>query len=70
MTPEPKLYRAKDVCFIQDAHLAASQKPIFAPSQRNLLTVEIQNALGFHPVEPNMVLDHFDALIRTWENDG
>lgn len=70
MTPEPKLYRAKDVCFIQDAHLAASQKPIFAGPQRDLLTVEVRNALGFHPVEPNMVLDHFDALIRTWENDG
>ncbi|HEY9707434.1 MAG TPA: hypothetical protein V6D48_04440, partial [Oculatellaceae cyanobacterium] len=70
MIPEPRLYRAKDVCFIQEANLAASQKPIFARPQQNLLTVEIRDALGFHPVEPNMVLDHFDALIETWENDS
>jgi sacsin len=69
ITPENRLYRAKDVCFIQDAHLVASQKPIFARSQRNLLKVEIRNALGFQPIEPNRVLDHFDTLIGLWEND-
>ena len=66
MTPEPRLYRTKDVCFIQDAHLVASQRPIFS-RQPGLLKVEIRNALGFQPVESTIVLDHFDTLIKTWE---
>jgi sacsin len=70
ITPEPRLYRAKDICFIQDAHLVASQKPIFARQKQDLLRVEIRNALGFHPVEPNLVLDHLDAAIKTWKNNS
>ncbi len=68
--PEPRLYRAKDLCFIQDAPLVASQKFIFARPQRDLVNVEIRNALGFEPVESNTVIDHFDVLIRIWENDS
>jgi hypothetical protein len=68
--PEARLYRAKDLCFIQDAPLVASQKFIFARPQRDLLKVEIRNALGFEPVEPNTVIDHFDTLIKLWENDS
>ncbi|HLO52449.1 MAG TPA: hypothetical protein VK211_28875 [Kamptonema sp.] len=68
IVPEPRLYRAKDVCFKQDAPLVASQKPIF-DCQQGIVKVEIQNALGFLPVETNMILDHFDTLIKTWEND-
>lgn len=66
--PEPRLYRAKDVCFKKDAHLVASQKPIF-DCRGGLVKLEIQKALGFHPVDTNMILDHFDTLITTWEND-
>ncbi|MEG3839591.1 sacsin N-terminal ATP-binding-like domain-containing protein [Microcoleus sp. herbarium14] len=68
--PEAKLYRAKDLCFIQDACLVGSKKLILARPQRDLLKVEIRNALGFEPVEPNIVLDHFDTIIKIWENDS
>ena len=68
--PEARLYRAKDICFIQDAHLVASQKLLFALPQRDLLKVEIRNTLGFEPVEPNTVIDHFDVIIKLWENDS
>ncbi len=67
--PEARLYRAKDLCFIQDACLVASQKFIFARPQRDLVKVEIRNALGFEPVEPNTVIEHFDVIIKLWEND-
>ena len=67
--PEARLYRAKGLCFIQDAPLVASQKLILARPQRDLLKVEIRNALGFEPVEPNTVIDHFDHIIKLWEND-
>ena len=66
--PEPRLYRAKDVCFKKDAHLVASQKPIFNFVGKSV-EPKIQKALGFQPVETNMILDHFDTLITTWEND-
>lgn len=68
--PEARLYRAKDLCFIQDAPLVASQKFIFARPQRDLLKVEIRNALGFEAVELNTVIDHFDNIIKLWENDS
>ncbi|MEZ2280010.1 MAG: sacsin N-terminal ATP-binding-like domain-containing protein [Microcoleus sp.] len=67
--PEARLYRAKDLCFIQDACLVASQKFILARPQRDLLKVEIRNALGFEPVEPNTVIEHFDVIIKLGEND-
>ncbi|MDF0553699.1 hypothetical protein [Kamptonema sp. UHCC 0994] len=66
--PESRLYRAKDVCFKKDAYLVASQKPIFDFRGKSI-KVEIQRILGFQPVETNMILDHFDTLITTWEND-
>ncbi|WP_442933047.1 sacsin N-terminal ATP-binding-like domain-containing protein [Microcoleus sp. herbarium7] len=66
--PEPRLYRAKDLCFIQDAALVASQKFIFARPQRDLLKVEIRTALGFELVEPNTVIEHFDVIVKLWEN--
>ena len=66
--PESRLYRAKDLCFVQDAALVASQKLLFARPQRDLLKVEIRNALGFEPVEPNTVIDHFDAIVKLGEN--
>ena len=68
--PEARLYRAKDLCFIQDAPLVGSKKLILARPQRDLLKVEIRNALGFEPVELNIVLDHFDTIIKLWENDS
>lgn len=68
--PEPRLYRAKDVCFIQDVRLVASQKFLFARPQRDLLKPEIRTALGFQPVDTSTVIDHFDTLIKTWENDS
>jgi len=68
--PEPRLYRAKDVCFIQDVRLVASQKFLFARPQRDLLKPEIRTALGFQPVDTTTVIDHFDTLIKTWENDS
>ncbi|MEG3968738.1 MULTISPECIES: sacsin N-terminal ATP-binding-like domain-containing protein [unclassified Microcoleus] len=68
--PEPRLYRAKDVCFIQDVRLVASQKFLFARPDRDLLKPEIRTALGFQPVDTTTVIDHFDTLIKTWENDS
>ena len=68
--PEPRLYRAKDVCFIQDVRLVASQKFVFARPQRDLLKPEIKTALGFMTVDTSTVIDHFDTLIKTWENDN
>jgi sacsin len=68
--PEPRLYRAKDVCFIQDVRLVASQKFLFARPERDLLKPEIRTALGFQPVDTTTVIDHFDTLIKTWENDS
>ena len=66
--PEPRLYRPKDVCFKKDAHLVASQKPIFDFRGKSI-EPKIQKALGFQPVETKIILDHFDILITTWEND-
>ncbi len=68
--PEPRLYRAKDVCFIQDVRLVASQKFLFARPECDLLKPEIRTALGFEPVDTTTVIDHFDTLIKTWENDS
>jgi sacsin len=68
--PEPRLYRAKDVCLIQDVRLVASQRFVFARPQRDLLKPEIRTALGFQPVDTSTVIDHFDTLIKTWENDS
>lgn len=59
--PEAKLYRAEDVYFIQNAHLVASQKPLFRGKP---LSQEIQNALGFSTqVELQVVIQHFEILI-------
>ncbi len=68
LTPEPKLYRSQDLCLIEEAHLVASQKPIFA-GKSELLKEKIRHQLGFLPVEANIVLDHFETIIRNWEND-
>jgi len=68
--PEPRLYRAKDVCFIQEVRLVASQKFLFARPECDLLKPEIRTALGFEPVDTTTVIDHFDTLIKTWENDS
>ena len=68
LTPEPKLYRSQDLCLIEEAHLVASQKPIFA-GKSELLKEKIRHQLGFLTVEANFVLDHFETIIRNWEND-
>lgn len=68
LTPELKLYRPQDLCLIEEAHLVASQKPIFA-GKSELLKEKIWHQLGFLPVEANLVLDHFETIIGNWEND-
>ncbi|MGD1808959.1 sacsin N-terminal ATP-binding-like domain-containing protein [Dapis sp. BLCC M126] len=72
LIPEPKLYRSQDLCLIEEAHLVASQKPIFAGKfavKSQLLKAKIRHELGFLPVEANIVLDHFETIIGNWEND-
>lgn len=64
--PEKRLYRAEEVCFLDDAHLVASQKLIF-DYQRTRIKAEILKSLGFQEVNPKMVLDHFDTLITNLE---
>ncbi len=68
LIPEPKLYRPLDLSLIEEAHLVASQKPIFA-GKSELLKEEIRRKLGFLPVEANIVLDHFETIIGNWENN-
>ncbi|MDJ0557294.1 MAG: hypothetical protein QNJ68_23175 [Microcoleaceae cyanobacterium MO_207.B10] len=65
---EPKLYRPQDLCFMEEANLVASQKPIF-PWKGKLLKSNIRHELGFIPVEVNLVLEHFEAIIKNWENE-
>ena len=72
LTPEPKLYRSQDLCLIEEAHLVASQKPIFAGKfavKSELIKEKIRYQLGFLPVEANIVLDHFETIIANWENE-
>ncbi|MDY7006151.1 MAG: hypothetical protein SWX82_20045 [Cyanobacteriota bacterium] len=68
LIPEPKLYRSQDLCFFEQAHLVASQKPIFA-GKGKLSESNIRHELGFLPVEANLVLDHFERIIKNWENE-
>ncbi|MEB3828876.1 hypothetical protein LKK83_15425 [Phormidium sp. CCY1219] len=65
-SPEARLYRAEEVCFIDDAQLLASQKPIFH-YQKSRIKPEFRKSLGFQEVNPKMVLDHFDRLIAILE---
>ncbi|HEY9693750.1 MAG TPA: hypothetical protein V6D15_16210 [Oculatellaceae cyanobacterium] len=64
ITPENRLYRSQDICFLQDAYLLASQKPIFARQQTSLIKIEIRQALGFQPIAPDLVLKHFETIIN------
>ncbi|MGD1699196.1 sacsin N-terminal ATP-binding-like domain-containing protein [Dapis sp. BLCC M229] len=63
LIPKPKLYRPQDLCLIEEAHLVASQKPIFA-GKTELLKEKNRRELGFITVESNMVLDHFETIIN------
>jgi sacsin len=64
ITPENRLYRSQDICFLQDAYLLASQKPIFARQQTSLIKIEIRQALGFQSIDPDLVLKHFETIIN------
>ncbi len=65
--PEERLYRAEEVCFLDDAHLVASQKLIFG-YQRTRIKDEIWTSLGFQKINAKMVVDHFDTLITSLES--
>lgn len=65
--PENRLYKAQEVCWISEAHLAASCKPILACCQDSI-KVEIRLVLGFEKVTLPQVLDYFSVLITLWEN--
>lgn len=65
---QQRLYRPEQLLLVQDANLAASQRPIVR--LRRQPRAEIQQGLGFRPVSLKEVLKHFDYLITTWERDS
>ena len=69
ITPENRLYRSQDICFLQDAYLLGSQKPIFARQQTSLIKIEIRQALGFQSIDPDLVLKHFETIINIASTD-
>lgn len=66
--PQNRLYKAQEICWLSDAHLVASCKPILAYNC-NCIKQEIRLALGFEQVTLPQVLDYFSALITLWENN-
>ncbi|WP_413166916.1 sacsin N-terminal ATP-binding-like domain-containing protein [Capilliphycus salinus ALCB114379] len=64
--PENRLYKADELGWVDEACLVASQKPIFPVSK--IQTQNILQKLGFIPLSSAEVLNHFEAVIQTWEN--
>lgn len=65
MTPEARLYCPNEVAFIQDGHKVASQRPLFSVQAQP--KGEIAKILDFQPITSELVVKHFDALIKLWE---
>ncbi len=63
--PEPRLYRADELCFVQDANLVASSRPLFRV--RNQPSENVRSVLGFRKITTEEVASHFEALIALWE---
>ena len=66
ISPENRLYKADELGWVDEACLVASQKPIFPVSK--IQTQNILHKLGFVPLSSAEVLNHFEAVIQTWEN--
>ncbi|EAW34557.1 sacsin N-terminal ATP-binding-like domain-containing protein [Lyngbya sp. PCC 8106] len=66
ISPENRLYKADEVGWVDEACLVASQKPIFPVSK--IQTQNFLQKLGFIPLSSAEVLNHFEAVIQTWEN--
>ncbi|MEC4893101.1 MAG: hypothetical protein SAL07_07390 [Oscillatoria sp. PMC 1051.18] len=66
--PAAKLYLPQEICLIWDALLIASQKPILASQNRDLLKTDIRQKLGILPLEPSLVLNHLETLANSWKN--
>jgi hypothetical protein len=60
--PEARLYRPDEVYVTQEAHLVASQRPMFRV--RHEPRKEVRQALGFPQIDPEIVIAHFDTLIN------
>ena len=63
MTPELRLYCPSEVAFTEDAYQVASQRPLFKGQRKR----EVEQALGFKPVEAKEVVAHFEKLIDFFE---
>ncbi|MEA5499426.1 hypothetical protein VB834_08965 [Limnoraphis robusta Tam1] len=66
ISPENRLYKADEVCFVDEAYWVASQKPIFSIEKKQI-PQHIQEKLGFIIIAPADVINHFEAVIQTWE---
>ena len=66
MTPELRLYCPSEVAFTEDAYQVASQRPLFKGQCKR----EVEQALGFKPVEAKEVVAHFEKLIAFFEQEG
>ena len=67
MSPENRLYKTNEVCWIDEVYLVSSQKPVFQVSNQQI-PQNILQKLGFIPLSSAEVLNHFEAVILTWEN--
>ena len=63
MTPKQRLYCPSEVAFTKDAYIVASQRPLFKGKRKK----EVEQALGFKPVEAKEVVAHFEKLIAFFE---
>ena len=64
--PEHRLHRTSEVCFVQEANLAASKRAIFRV--RVLPSQDVRSALGFREITPQEVADHYASLIDFWDH--
>jgi hypothetical protein len=66
--PEDRLHAPNEVHLAQNASLVASQRPIFRGRQPELA---MREALAFpKQVEKELLLKHFEAVIKLWERDS
>ncbi|MDY7024701.1 MAG: hypothetical protein SWJ54_25705, partial [Cyanobacteriota bacterium] len=67
ISQENRLYKANEVCLVDEADFVASLKPIFVIPEKPISPIVLEK-LGFITITPTEVLNHFEAVIKFWEN--
>ena len=68
LVPDDRLYKPSEIRFGRQAHLVASQSPIFRGREPEST---VKKALGFPEQIPlKTVLAHFDVVIARWQREG